>query len=172
MAGPTPPFQRFLDQHEVRPSDGCWIWKGHKYQNGYGCIKVFGKTVSAHRYSYELHKGPIPKGAEILHSCDNRDCVNPDHLRAASHAENMAEASERGRMPSGKNHWMSMNGNPNKGAKSKQAIQVKVLGKSYGSLKEAERALSLGSGTVAYWLKNHPHKAQIISKKEYLNDVI
>ena len=75
----------------------------------------------------------------------------------------------RNRMPSGDNHWMRVNGSPMKGDKSKQSIQVMVLGKPYGSMKEAERELGLGNGTVAYWMKNAPDKAYRITLKEYNN---
>lgn len=130
------------------------MWDGHTYPNGYGCLKVFGKTVSAHRFSYELHKGPIPDGMEILHSCDVRRCVNPDHLRVGTHAANMAEAADRGRMRSGSDH-------PLYGVtqlRPKQSKPVHVLGKDYRSMKEAERQLGLGSGTVRFWINNHPKK--------------
>ncbi|APX88661.1 hypothetical protein BV394_02040 [Brevirhabdus pacifica] len=123
-------------------------------------MKVFGSVVSAHRFSYELHKGTIPDGLEILHSCDVKHCVNPDHLRAGSHAENMAEAAERGRMRSGADH-------PQFGKlqqRPKQAKPVRVLGKDYESIKAAERALGLGGGTVRYWLNHNPYRAQLIEK--------
>lgn len=51
----------------------------------------------AHRVSYELHHGPIPQGALILHSCDNPGCVNPAHLRAGTQSENILEAFAKGR---------------------------------------------------------------------------
>lgn len=161
MAAPEPPFIRFLKAYTVCPDSGCWLWEGARYQNGYGWLKVFGKTISAHRFSYELHKGAIPDGMHVLHSCDVKHCVNPDHLRAGTHAENMREASERGRMPSGEAH-------PQFGKRQKrpnQAKPVRVLGKEYESIKAAERNLGLGSGTVRYWLNNNPYRAQLIEKE-------
>jgi hypothetical protein len=160
MAAPEPPFIRFQKGYTVSPDTQCWLWGGAKYRNGYGWIKAFGNVVSAHRFSYELHKGPIPDGMHILHSCDVRHCVNPDHLRAGSHAENMAEAAERGRMRSGINH-------PNFGKspkRPKQAIAVRVLGKEYESINASERALGLGGGTVRYWLNKGDVRAQVIKK--------
>jgi len=169
MPAKEPPFKRLLSGYEKDADTMCWIWKGHKNKNGYGSIKAFGKMVSVHRLSYELHKGPIKDGMEILHSCDVALCINPDHLRQGTHAENMTEAAKRNRMPSGEDHWMRVSGNPTKGVKSKQSIQVMVLGQPYGSLKEAERKLGLGGGTVAYWMKNAPDKAYRITLKEYNN---
>lgn len=161
MAAPTPPFERLLSGYEEDVKTGCWVWKGHTYSNGYGVLKVFGKDVSAHRYSYELHKGSIPPGMDILHSCDNRKCINPEHLRAGTHQENMEEAARRGRMPRGKAHHMFGRSNP----RPEQAKPVRVLGRIYPSQKAAERTLGLGSGTVRYWLLNKPDKAQPLPKE-------
>lgn len=160
MPKKEPPFVRFMKSYTVSPDTGCWLWDGATYANGYGWIKAFGKVVSVHRFSYELHNGPIPDGLHILHSCDVRHCVNPDHLRPGTHQENMAEAAERGRMPSGRNH-------PQFGKRQKrpnQAKPVRVLGKEYESIKDAERDLGLGSGTVRYWLNNNPARAQLLGK--------
>ena len=159
MPKSEPPFMRFLRSHVVCPDTNCWLWEGATYANGYGWIKCFGKVVSAHRLAYELYKGPIPAGAQILHSCDIKRCVNPDHLRAGTHAENMAEASDRGRMPSGPDHHMYGVKNP----RPKQANRCMVLGVAFDSQKEAERHFGLGSGTVRYWIKNNPSKAWLIS---------
>lgn len=160
MASAKPPFLRLVEGYQVNPDTGCWLWMGHKYHNGYGAIKVFGKMVLAHRLSYELHKGPIDANAEILHSCDVKHCINPDHLRTGTHAENMAEAAERGRMRRGPDHPMF----GKKCTRPKQAKPVRVLGREFDSQKSAERILGLGSGTVRYWLNHHPKKAQLIER--------
>lgn len=73
--------------------DGCWTWNGAKVGDGYGAF--FG--ISAHRYSYEYFNGPIPPGLFVLHSCDNRRCVNPHHLHVGTQKENMLEARARKR---------------------------------------------------------------------------
>lgn len=59
---------------------GCWIWMGSSFNSGYGCIKLNGKTRSAHRLAWELYNGPIPKKLFVLHKCDVPLCCRPDHL--------------------------------------------------------------------------------------------
>lgn len=68
----------------------CWIWSGAKDSLGYGRIKIDGSQIElAHRYSYELHKGPIASEMFIDHLCHTPSCVNPNHLREATHQQNM-----------------------------------------------------------------------------------
>lgn len=96
------PF-RFLARIAFR-ADGCWIWTGgvrHKAYGGYPAFNIHTNSskdiVGAHRYSYEAHNGPIAPGLEIDHLCCNKLCVNPAHLEAVTHKENMARWSVRRR---------------------------------------------------------------------------
>lgn len=159
MAGAKAPFIRFHEKIE-QSATGCWEWTGQRGSSGYGQIKAFGKMVSAHRFAYALYKGPIDDGQEVLHACDNRLCVNPAHLSVGTHQQNMIEARQRRRMRSGDDHPMFGRKNP----RPEQAHRVRVLGVEYESQKSAERHLGLGSGTVRYWIRNKPEKAQIIAK--------
>lgn len=81
--------EKFLERVDRRGPDECWPWLGAKTPKGYGYL---GK-VPAHRIAYELAYGPIPEGLEIDHvrarGCTRRDCVNPAHLEAVSHRENL-----------------------------------------------------------------------------------
>lgn len=71
----------------------CWRWTAFKSYDGYGRASVNGKQGNVHRFSYEVFKGEIPKDLEIDHLCKNRDCLNPDHLEAISHQENVKRGS-------------------------------------------------------------------------------
>jgi hypothetical protein len=87
--------ERFMAH--VAQGPGCWLWQASTMNSGYGQFGHRGTMRQAHRVSYELHVGPIPAGLSILHSCDDKLCVNPAHLRPGTHSENIKEAYSRGR---------------------------------------------------------------------------
>lgn len=76
----------------------CWIWQGAITTKGYGKIGIGGTvTEYTHRLSYQLHRGPIPRGKLVLHTCDVRRCINPDHLYIGTAKRNTADMLERNR---------------------------------------------------------------------------
>ena len=68
---------------------GCWIWQLFRDEDGYGIIKIKGKTLKAHRYFYELIKKKIEKGKILDHLCNTPSCVNPEHLKETTIKENL-----------------------------------------------------------------------------------
>lgn len=82
---------------KVTKTDGCWIYGGCRDKWGYAHVGVGHKRTQAHRYAYELTKGPIPAGMLVLHSCDNPPCVNPAHLSVGTHGDNNADMDAKGR---------------------------------------------------------------------------
>jgi DNA-binding CsgD family transcriptional regulator len=75
-----------------KTDDGCWIWTKSKNSDGYGNARFNGKAVKIHKYMLEHKLGrPLTKGMNTCHSCHNRACCNPDHLREDTHAQNMKD---------------------------------------------------------------------------------
>ncbi len=100
------PISVRFDASFERQEDGCWQWNKNIGNHGYGRISernIDGRWVmkSAHRMSWEIHCGQIPAGAFVLHSCDNRRCVNPAHLRLGSATDNAADMVSRNRQARG-----------------------------------------------------------------------
>ncbi|WP_284984258.1 HNH endonuclease signature motif containing protein [Arthrobacter sp. efr-133-TYG-118] len=80
------PAERFWAKVEKTP--GCWNWTASKNEHGYGRFRTEGRVVKAHRAAYEIARGPIPPRLVVDHICHNPGCVNPDHLRLATHKQN------------------------------------------------------------------------------------
>jgi hypothetical protein len=89
---------RFMTYVERRVSDGCWLWMGVENSNGYGRFTHKDDHHLAHRFGYELFFGSIPDGMNVCHRCDNRKCVNPEHLWLGSQSDNLNDAVAKGRM--------------------------------------------------------------------------
>jgi len=87
--------EAFWANTKVKSNTECWEWQSKSIASGYGLIWACGSHITAHRFSYELHYGPIPPGMSCLHSCDNKLCVNPHHLRIGTTQDNVNDAIER-----------------------------------------------------------------------------
>lgn len=91
-------LERFNARFTPVPESGCWLWTaGISGGTGYGTFVYEGRHMGAHRASWLIHKGEIPKGMDVRHKCDTRSCVNPDHLLTGTRKENMRDMVERGR---------------------------------------------------------------------------
>lgn len=104
--------KRFWNKVDKDSQSPCWIYTGAKNGNGYGWLSRNGSQMTAHRWSWILQNGSIPKGAYVCHSCDNKICVNPDHLWVGTHDDNMKDMAKKGRgrktNPRGEKHVNSI----------------------------------------------------------------
>ena len=74
---------------KVEKTESCWLWKGRLDHKGYGQFDLPDTTISAHRYSWQHLRGPVPDGLQLDHLCRIRKCVNPDHLEPVTARENI-----------------------------------------------------------------------------------
>lgn len=89
--------KRFMDKVELVPFSTCWYWTGAVSSTGYGYLRHDGIMQSAHRLSYRKHVGQIPTGMFVCHSCDERLCVNPNHLWLGTNADNTRDKMKKKR---------------------------------------------------------------------------
>ncbi|AGC34423.1 HNH endonuclease [Haloarcula virus HVTV-2] len=95
---------RFRSKVDMGEEDECWEWKGAEDEYGYGRIRTERSSAEgAHRVAYRLEVED-PDGSNVLHKCDNRSCVNPNHLYLGTQEDNIKDRDERGRTATGEEH--------------------------------------------------------------------
>jgi len=111
-----------LESVSIDPATRCWNWKKSIMSNGYGALGENYKVTGAHRKAFELWRHPLPKGAFVLHHCDNRKCCNPEHLFIGD-----AKANTQDMMSKGRNGWGRLAGcsSPNAKLTKEQVIQIR-----------------------------------------------
>jgi hypothetical protein len=115
-------INRFWNKVHKVDGNACWLWTDHRDKYGYGKIRIGKKMFLAHRISYELHFGEVPKGKEIMHKCDNPPCCNPFHLCTGSHIENCQDRTAKRR-----NLLFSGSKNGNAKLNSEQVMKIRSL---------------------------------------------
>lgn len=134
----------------LKSKDECWLWTGVKSKHGYGQFRAFPNQSMqlAHRVSYSLTFGAIPKGKQVCHSCDVRACVSPSHLFIGTHLDNARDCMSKERQARG-----SANG----GAKIKESdvheirrlhatgtLSQTVIGQRFGITQSAVSLIVIG----------------------------
>lgn len=89
--------ERFDRLHIPVTESGCWLWLGAINRNGYGKVKLDRKHWTAHRWAWQLFRGDLPDSVCVLHRCDVRSCVNPDHLFLGTVQDNVDDMWRKGR---------------------------------------------------------------------------
>lgn len=131
-------IQYITDRSVPVTESGCWIWLGQITRQGYGVATFGGEQIRAHRLAYRAYHGGIQSGLSVCHKCDTPACVNPTHLFAGTHAENMADKKEKGRQARGADI----------SASGLSDDQVRQIYASSQTIKEICRRFGLGRGTV------------------------
>lgn len=93
-----------LERSIPEPNTGCWLFAKSLKNNGYGQLWWNGKRRDAHRWAWTMARGEIPAGLHVLHSCDVRSCVNPDHLFLGTNRDNIRDMVAKGRNSRGAAH--------------------------------------------------------------------
>lgn len=91
------PRARIMAGSIPEPNSGCWIWLGSTNAKGYAHLKYETRQQRANRFSWSAYNGEIPPGLHVLHSCDNRLCVNPEHLFLGTNQDNVDDKMRKGR---------------------------------------------------------------------------
>lgn len=130
--------QRFWRSVEQRSPKECWHWRGARTKDGYGNFWTGDRSDRAHRFAYQLAKGPIPEGLIVCHSCDEPSCVNPNHLWVGTHADNSDDKLAKGR------------DNPPRGSRNRHAKltkhQVVEIRRLYAAGRHTQDALAAKFG--------------------------
>lgn len=122
-------------------NSGCHEWQSTLHRDGYGKFWYEGGQVQAHRVAYLIYKGEVPDGMWVLHSCDNRKCVNPDHLYLGDAKKNTADMFSRGRAIGNTQHDI---------AKVEKALRLYAEGRSQQSIADE---LGIHQTTISKYLR-------------------
>ena len=95
-------LERFMSK--VDKTGSCWLWTACVGNHGYGCFSLNNKTKTAHKLAYVQYTGEVPEGLFVLHECDNRKCVNPDHLFLGTNQDNVDDMLNKNRSLKGSDH--------------------------------------------------------------------
>ena len=90
-------IERFWSKVNKNTKTGCWEWEKCLTDSGYGIVRIHYKAYRAHRLAWQIERGDIPEGLCVLHKCDNRKCVNPDHLFLGTKKDNTLDMMKKGR---------------------------------------------------------------------------
>lgn len=94
-------FERYRSRCVVDPETGCWLHQGITAQSGYGMVRVKFRLWPAHRFMWVASRGAVPEDWMVLHRCDVKNCINPDHLFLGTHLDNVQDKCVKGRHRNG-----------------------------------------------------------------------
>lgn len=147
---------RFSTKWEAVPS-GCWEWRGRLNDDGYGTLGEGGKNVLAHRLSIRLFRGELPEGSLACHRCGVRKCVNPAHLYAGSHTDNMRDLALDNTSSLSRTSW----------AQRKEMVDRANAGEP---IETVASAYSVSTKTVRFWMKRFSENDRVPETNDGLHD--
>lgn len=157
MPAPGDIARWMADQVASRDREGCWEWPFGMDGKGYGAIHVNGQQTRACRFARELDGRPIAPGMLARHTCDNRSCVNPDHIIDGTYLDNSRDAVERGRVARGSRQHrarLTEADVPVIVERLRAGERHRVIGASYGVTESA--ITSIARGRSWSWLTGIP----------------
>lgn len=136
-------LDRFVTKFEIDPITGCWNWVAGLSDDGYGQFTYDGKTITAHRWAWQHFVSDIPKGMHLCHVCDNRRCVNFDHLFIGTNLDNMRDKAAKGRSTKGENSHLSK-------LKEQDVLAIRALHKEGYILHALAKIYNIQHSTIGY----------------------
>lgn len=128
----------------IKNENGCLEWQGHK-KSGYGTVTVkSGKRMAAHRASWTVFRGEIPANLCVLHKCDNRTCINPEHLFLGTRPDNVQDMDEKGRRVVGALYGKD---SPHHKLNLRQVIEIRKAS-SIEEKKKLSKKFNIAVGTI------------------------
>lgn len=137
---------RFLSK--TKQVGDCLEWQAGMSTVGYGKFWLDGKNIGAHRAAWKIFKGEIPAGMHILHRCDNRSCVNPEHLFLGTNQDNVDDKVKKGRSLRGERNWRAK-------LRDDEVRSIRVLFRSYGwAVERIAKHFHVRRGIIYYTLSD------------------
>jgi hypothetical protein len=148
-------FWRFVGLHSHYD---CWDWNGALNKDGYATFSIQGKSYRANRFSWEMHNGEIPDGINVLHKCDNRACVNPNHMFLGSQKDNVQDAISKGRQnQSTKNTHLVGENHPSSKLSNHDIEVIRTVYAGGSSLSDIAKVYSVNKTTISR-IVNHKRR--------------
>lgn len=129
-----------------KEENGCWNWTGCFQREGYGKFSIHQKWYRAHRISYWIHFGDVIGNLHVCHKCDNRKCVNPDHLFLGTDKDNHQDCVQKGRQNRGEKNGKVV-------LTEKQVLEIRALREQGWLQKQLVEKFGVTQGAISFILR-------------------